>query len=350
VERLSRFCCLLALGLAACRPANRFPIAIFDVNEPGLIKAVRQAGFDAIHTSVQDPVKLAQLAKEAKKQGIEIAAFPQQLLAQDAKQTRGWPVLAWFLVDEPDVQGYSKEKLQDLVDKVKRWDPARTTSYVIGQGAPAKKFAGIGDALMLDWYPVPHLDMASVGEQLDIARRYWPKPKPLWMVMQAFDWRDSSQRDPKKPRIGRFPEAFEMRFMAYNAILHDATGLFFYRMILPEGKTLLDQPENWARVSKVAQELRAMQPILEGGKRKHLPFPPNPDGPETRCWRYLGRDYVIILNPKGKFHQRVPDELLAPRWRPLFEARRDQRDLLGSIRDAYYLKPYQVLVLESRLF
>jgi hypothetical protein len=33
----------------------------------------------------------------------------------------------------------------------------------------------------------------------------------------------------------------------------------------------------------------------------------------------------------------------------LFEARRDPRELLKKHLDAYYLKPYQVLVLESRL-
>jgi len=37
-------------------------------------------------------------------------------------------------------------------------------------------------------------------------------------------------------------------------------------------------------------------------------------------------------------------------WRPLFETRRYQKELLHEINGTYYLKPYQVLVLESRLF
>jgi hypothetical protein len=45
----------------------------------------------------------------------------------------------------------------------------------------------------------------------------------------------------------------------------------------------------------------------------------------------------------------VPGEALEAAWRPLFEARRDPRELLTKYEDAYYLKPYQVLVLESRL-
>jgi hypothetical protein len=45
----------------------------------------------------------------------------------------------------------------------------------------------------------------------------------------------------------------------------------------------------------------------------------------------------------------VPEEALEPGWRPLFEARRDPRELLKKYMGAYYLKPYQALVLESRL-
>ena len=57
----------------------------------------------------------------------------------------------------------------------------------------------------------------------------------------------------------------------------------------------------------------------------------------------------MLLNRTKDRQWKVPEEALKATWRPLFEARRDPRELLKKHLDAYYLKPYQVLVLESRL-
>ena len=203
---------------------------------------------------------------------------------------------------------------------------------------------------MVDWYPVPHLKLDSVADQADAAVRALPAGKPLWMVLQAFDWMEEPQRDPSKPRIGRFPTHAEIRLMSYLSILHGAKGLFYFRLQRSGGGTLLDEPELWQAVSRVTRELKSLQPILEGGAAVPLPFPPNPDSVEARAWRYRGRTYVIVLNRKDDISQRIPEELLNPRWRPLFEPRRDPKDLLPKVGDAWYLPPHRVLVFESRLF
>ena len=69
----------------------------------------------------------------------------------------------------------------------------------------------------------------------------------------------------------------------------------------------------------------------------------------ARAWTYHGRDYLVLANRTADRQWKVPGEALKPGWRPLFEARRDPRELLVKYQDAYYLKPYQVLVLESWL-
>ena len=66
-------------------------------------------------------------------------------------------------------------------------------------------------------------------------------------------------------------------------------------------------------------------------------------------WTYHGHDYLVLANRTKDRQWKVPGEALKPGWRPLFEARRDPRELLTKYQDAYYLKPYQVRVLESRL-
>jgi hypothetical protein len=58
---------------------------------------------------------------------------------------------------------------------------------------------------------------------------------------------------------------------------------------------------------------------------------------------------VVVANRRAKFNLKFPKELLAPDWRPLFERRRDPRDILKHINKSWYLRPHDVLVLEGRL-
>lgn len=346
---------LLLLALSGCADSSgrgaraRFPIGIYGADDPKDLKALKESGFDSICTYVADPRRFRDLAREAKRLGMGMVISPQELKKGPLSETRGWPVLAWYLQDEPEVHRISADALESTSRETRRWDTDRLQTFVVGEGSAAQKYGRIADILMLDWYPVPHMKLDSVADQIDLAYEPLPQGKPLWMVLQAMDWRDFPQRDPKKPRIGRFPDHFEIRFMSYLAILHGARGLFYFTFRKPGGKTLLDYPEQWQALARVTREIKSLQPILEKGGLSPLPFPPDPDGVEARTWRYRGRDYCVILNRKGGMMQRVPDELLSGSWRPLFEPRRDPRDLLKKAGRAWYLRPYQVMVFESGL-
>ena len=92
-----------------------------------------------------------------------------------------------------------------------------------------------------------------------------------------------------------------------------------------------------------------MAPIFARGKRIPLPFEIPVSGLEAGAWRYHGRDYVVLASRSAGADQLVPDELLDGSWRPLFEARRDPRELLREVDGSCYLPQHAVLVLESRL-
>lgn len=342
-----------ALLLLACAPAPggpkaamvRFPIGIYGVSDPAQLARLKDGGFDSFHTG-SDPVLLAALAKEAKRLGMRMVAHPDRVRESANSLTHGWPVDAWYLEDEPDVIKMSSTTLQGLSAKTRSWDSVRPQTFVIGQGAPAKVYGAIGDILMMDWYPVPHKATDSVADQIDILMSAIPKGKPFWMVVQAYDWADEV-KDPVKSKGLRFPYRSEIRFMSYLSILHGARGLFFFSLG-KKGKTLFEYPELWQAVSSVSREIKSMQPILEQGVLVPLPFHPDVNL-EARAWRYRGRDYVVILNRRAKFSQKVPDVLLKQDWRPLAESRRDARELLKAAQGAWYLRPYQVMVFESAL-
>lgn len=324
-----------------------FPIGLYGVRAAEM-EAVSRAGFDAAYPLVRDGAEAEAAAGAARRAGIRLLP-DYRLLSPAGPSVKRWPVLAWYLQDEPDVNHVPAAELERRSREVRGLD-GRPQTFVVGSGAAASVYGPVGDALMLDWYPVPHLPLEGVAEQADAALLRLPPGKPLWMVIQAFDWRDDAQRDPSKPRVGRFPTYGEIRFMSYAAVLHGAKGLFYYRFNqvgAEQGKSLLDFPERWQALSRVASELRTLKPILREGRPAPIPFPPNPDGLDARMLRHGGRDFLILLNPKKGFYRRVPEAALGAAWRPLFEDRRDVRDLLKKIGDHWFLPPHRVLVLES---
>lgn len=336
------------LLLAACSRApapalERFPIGMFGVKSAAEVKAIAEAGIDTFVANAEPEP----LAAAARRHGMRMLASPGNR-PSSGQPPKHWPMDAWYVFDEPDVVGLSSAAVKQGLDAVKAWDPRTPVAFAIGQGAAAKVYGGLGDALMLDWYPVPHRPTGSVADEIDKA--YWyTGGKPLWFLVQAFDWRDWPQRDPKKPRVGRFPDHAEIRLMSYLAVLHGARGLFFYTMKRGDGSSLLDWPELWQAVARVAREMRAMQPIWSENRRIPLPFEPNPDGVEAGGWRWRGRDYIVIANRHPDRLLKVPETLLRRRWRPLFEPRRDARELLHPAQGAFYLQPGRVLVFEGPL-
>src|SRR6185369_1633743 len=97
------------------------------------------------------------LTKEAGRSGLRIVAPPDLFLNAASLSTKDWPIDAWHLQDEPDVANTPVPVLESRARRVKEWDPTRPDALVIGQGGAARKYGAIGDILMLDWYPVPHL-------------------------------------------------------------------------------------------------------------------------------------------------------------------------------------------------
>lgn len=343
--RVALAAAIFATAACAGRRESPFPVGMYDVFSPADLKRLSGWGVDTIVTSAPDPKKFDELAREASRRGMTIVAFPDGLVANPP--SRSWPVRAWHLFDEPDANRVPRGKVLDRAREIKLWDPGRAQSIVLGSAKSVSEYADATDIIMVDWYPVPHLPLESVGATVREVRRAVPTARPVWAVIQAFDWRDMPQG--RSPRIGRFPTHAEVRFMAFDAVAHGAKGIFFYTFERPGRRTLLDEPELGQAVSRVSRELHEMAPVFGKGSAVSLPFLPDPDGPEARAWRYRGRDYILILNRKGKVYQKVPKEILEPGWRPLFEPRRNLKELLKEIKGSYYLRPYQILVLEGRL-
>lgn len=321
----------LNLVLAASSAlAGEFPIGLYNVPTPESLAAVAAAGF----THILPAGNQEAVSEAARSLGLAVVGFPRP---GEPSPAHGAHTAAWYLADEPEINGQSPETIARLAADVRRWDPRTPVVLVVGDGARAADYAASVDAIMVDWYPVPHLPLESFGAQISTALAA-VGATPVWGVVQAMDWRDYPQRDPRRERIGRFPTHAELRFMSLDAVVRGASGLFFFecqRRSSP-GQTLLDFPERWQAVARVAQELRTVKPWLEAGPGTPLTYA----SLEGRRWRARKKDLVVLIN-RGTSPTRIPAEYLEGGWAAVFESAIDPRRALQGGA----LPPKQVLIL-----
>lgn len=345
---MRRWAAAAVLLAAACAPKPaEFPVGMYALASADQGAALKRLGFNAVQSYAGDAKTAAAFCAAARKNGQLLLISADPLMTAGAR-AGDCPGAVWYVQDEPDVSGVTPAQLAAHERRVKAWAPRALTAFVVGDARKAGDYPGTSDVLMEDWYPVPHLPLESSG---DMVRRAAAAAggRRVWAVLQAFDWRLSPQHDPSKPRIGRFPTSDEIRFLSYDAVFNGAQGVWYFALEPGEGFDLLRAPGLLLRVARSAYEMSALAPVFARGTPISPPYPPAPDAPEVRAWRYHGRDYALLEVRKLGKYKRVPEVMLSPHWRPLFSKRRDPRDSLLEHDGVWYLGPYEVLVLESRL-
>ena len=320
--------------------ANPFPICMYGVNNPADVPAVKKAGFNCFQTYRPEPETLAALARAAKKHRLHVVFRPNKVIGSAYEEAaRHWPILAWYLVDEPDVHKWSRDRVIEAREITRNAFPLHENTLVIGQGKTRISYYDLPDNLMMDWYPVPHLALTSFGDNVRWAKEGQQSTgaaeRPLWGVVQSFNWKEFKQYRPDNDRIGRFPTEDEIRFMSYDGIINGATGLFYF-VFTTHGKPLpTEQPEWWARVAAVSKELAKLQPVLEKGELTDNPVEVTaPLVMQTR--RYKRRLYSILINRSDK-PVSVPEELLRKEYGLYFGGQKTSE-----------IPPYTVWVLKRK--
>ncbi len=337
---------LIAFGSSSAGAAEGgFPLCMYGAKAIKDLAVIKEAGFNCFQTYTKDPAVLAGLAAEADRLKLRMLAYPDGVIGSSySVRAKTWPMLAWYLCDEPDIHGVTPAALEKMDAKTKAWSSAQPTAFVVGQGSAAFNYGATADALMVDWYPVPHMRLESLGYHVSLTRsaaRTLDKKrpgKPVWAVIQAFDWRLFPQHHEK--RIGRFPTLAEIRFMTYLALVRGADGLFYFSFSQEE-KTLDAWPDRWFILKSIASEINALRPMLEKGKWTGML---KGSDPRLEAWTISrrGKRCVILINTSGS---EIPLNVGALKnWRPLFEEKRSLNELL---RGKNLVPPYRVLILEN---
>lgn len=147
------------------------------------------------------------------------------------------------------------------------------------------------DIVGCDYYAVrgSGTDLLSVGRLVD----RWDAigyGRPVWMVLQGFSWHAI-----KPERALLYPSFTESRFMAYDSIVHGATGIFYW------GTNTIDDPKFRESLYSVTSELSAIEPMLVGetlalAKTRVIDDLFDPVGVGVRVLvKQRGSDFLVLL-------------------------------------------------------
>ena len=320
-----------------------FTLGLYGVKTSTDIIYAKEAGFNCVQTYISEPKTIDLLANEAIKNDIKLVVYPTKIISSKYKEAaKKYPIKAWYLFDEPDVWKVSREKLISLDNDVKKVYPNIQTTFVLGQGFPSVPYYDIADILMVDWYPVPHLPLESLGENIALAKQgltmMGKDKKELWAVAQIFDWKEYKQYRKDEDRIGRFPKKEEIRFMSYDALFNGATGLFYFTCYsngkpLPESK-----PKEWAKVIEVIQEMSFVGEILDNGKEISNPIEIQ-EPLKAKSFEYGGIKYTFVINPTSK-KQTLPSLFFQPQFDVIYEKSTNIKKIIKKSKNNF--QPYRI--------
>lgn len=104
----------------------------------------------------------------------------------------------------------------------------------------------------------PHI--SQVGQYADKMRRVAGPSRAVFMVLQAFAWEKLREKD-QDPAMVLYPAGEQMRFMAYQSVVHGANGILYWGLSYtpPEAPV-------WGALRAVADEFRELKEELAARK------------------------------------------------------------------------------------
>jgi len=247
---------------------STFQIGIYlDVATSEALREVRAAGFDVVWLHASEA-----LLDDAGREGLKVIAYLSgndregnrldlERLKGQIQRYRSHPaIVAWDVVDEPDVWKVPPEQMGQAYELVKKLDPARPVYTVVARPNSYRLFASATDLLAVDCYPVPRSSVEDVAGCVSQARSA-KSGSPVVAVIQAFRPPTGAEREPS-PK--------EVRLMTYLAIASGAKSLLYYTYGyggIPGVRSSWTMPRDsrllWQELLKLVQEVRRLAPIVQ---------------------------------------------------------------------------------------
>jgi len=236
-------------------------------------------------------------------------------------------LLIWEIADEPAFTWNSAEarvspqKMERTYDLIKSIDDSHavfTNHAPVNLISTMKKYNPSQDVVGVDVYPViPHGIVPSyaiwpdglqgdllnpyisqVGEYVDKMKKVVNDSKPVFAVLQGFSWEMLKPEAKRDTAMILYPTHEQLRFMAYDAIVHGANGILIW------GTNYTPQPSKFMNdLNRVTHELAEMQDVLSARtitnsiKKEYIETGHSVDaGVEFITKKVNGKTYLLSVN------------------------------------------------------
>lgn len=168
-------------------------------------------------------------------------------------------LLAWYLIDEPEEHGATPEQVRAMYERLKAKDKSHPAGITHDMLIGPPKYKGSCDFSMTDVYPVTrdrNWPLNAVGGYTENTRKVHGEGWANFTFVQTFGGPDSDG--------GKWaqPLPHEVRFMAFNALVHRAAGILYFSY-WPRDKV------TWASVTELNRDLERLVPwLLAPGEEK----------------------------------------------------------------------------------
>ncbi|MBO5940124.1 MAG: metallophosphoesterase [Kiritimatiellae bacterium] len=256
----------------------------------------KSADMDRVHDAGQKVIFPIHKYHPFKKRAVKGATTPEKadrLVTEKIREFKEHPaLLAWYTCDETSLEHIDAlTRRQRLVEREDVHHPTWTVLYQYSQ---VRGYYDSFDVIGTDPYPV---DSSSIGMAADWARITRDEVmglRPMWQVVQSFDWKDYGRK------TGRMPTRSEMTSMTWHAIANGANGIvyFTHRLLYRDGgKRFLR--DRWEDICAAAEGVQRFIPVLLSDEKASAAKSSNPHvSIRTQCLN--GKLYLIITNCDDK--------------------------------------------------
>lgn len=161
-------------------------------------------------------------------------------------------LLAWYLTDEPEEHGVKPEEVRRMYDELKQKDAEHPIGITHCQLVGPQRYKGSCDFTMTDVYPVTRdrdWPLKAVGEYTAGPRQVHGPGWPNFTFIQTFGGPETDGGQWAQP----LPH--EVRFMAFNALVHRANGILYFSHWPRAAVT-------WDSVAKLNRDIERLVPWL----------------------------------------------------------------------------------------
>ncbi len=281
----------LPSGLLGSDQQPRFPIGFYELPKTDeALRALKSAGVNLVRCNNRSdldragraglmgwmPLNIATADPEALHQQIRAVADHPALAAWEGPDEIVWMFTAYSGLEKtagftradwqrqtPKAVAYAESRSQLILPQMRaglrlvRGLDSRRLPFWINEAADSdlkyvREYVDDIDVTGSDYYAVRNsgTDLPAVGRLVDRWQENG-RGKPVWMVLQAFSWHTLK---PERSRL--YPTFAQSRFMAYDALVHGARGLFYW------GSSEIDEDAFRKSLYALTAELSALEPFL----------------------------------------------------------------------------------------